>query len=359
MAHDPKDEINPDAPELPSPVDPDDALREFQEYDSLQDEDEDDRSPPVGLSLVEDLEDAERQVTPKDRRVAEMRLEAKVEAIVFAAQKPLRPQEILDLLNDTSLTVEDVQTTLDLLVEFYADRSGGFKLLHLKRLGYQFQTSENAGPIMERMFASRPRPISRAALETLSIIAYRQPATRAEIEFIRGVDAGSIFKTLLERELIRCVGRKEIVGRPMLFGTTDQFLTVFNLSSIKDLPSLESFQPAREMVQGAMDKISDADSQLIDVEEYIADNTQGEYEEGADDELDLELAGDGDLPPVPSPEASPLSSEVSRIQGATAKDLPPVTGAQNPEEAHGTDAHSKVVVPDGNRVPPPSGDVDL
>ena len=103
--------------------------------------------------------------------------------------------------------------------------------------------------------------------------------TRAEVEFIRGVDAGSIFKTLLERELIRCVGRKEIVGRPMLFGTTDQFLTVFNLSSIKDLPPLESFQPSRDMVQEPWSGLADGPAgDLVDVEEYIADNTSGEYE---------------------------------------------------------------------------------
>ncbi len=362
MAHDPQDDVeNPEiiegeeAAEEASAleeaeaegVDPDEAMAEFDQYQSLDDDDvEDPNSPKAPL-------DPSALTTPKERRLADMRLEAKIESIVFASQKPLRPQEVVELLHDPSVTVDDVQTTLDQLVEFYEDRAGGFKLLHLKRLGYQFQTSDAAGPIMERMFASRPRPISRAALETLAIIAYRQPCTRAEIEFIRGVDAGSIFKTLLERELIKCVGRKEIVGRPMIFGTTDQFLTVFNLSSIKDLPSLESFQPARDMVQGAMERIEGA-VDLVDVEQYIADNTDREYEEGAEGES---------LPPLPDSaltEDIAQTQEKQRIQGATAKDLPPVTGAQNPEElAHGNDEDTEMAVPAGDSKPTGSGDLDL
>ncbi len=333
-----------------SEVDPDEAMAEFDQYESLEDDDVQD--PNADLVPL-DSSDQSALTTPKERKLADMRLEAKIEAIVFASQKPLRPQEVVDMLHDPSITAEDVQATLDQLVEFYEDRAGGFKLRHLKRLGYQFQTSDAAGPIMERMFASRPRPISRAALETLAIIAYRQPCTRAEIEFIRGVDAGSIFKTLLERELIRCVGRKEIVGRPMLFGTTDQFLTVFNLSSIKDLPSLESFQPNRDMVQSATERLDAAAVDLVDVEEYIADHTRGEYEEGAE--------GDS-LPPLPdSAQTDVLETQGKpRIQGATAKDLPPETGAQNPEEdAHGTDEDTEMAVPAGDSKSPGSGDLDL
>jgi segregation and condensation protein B len=196
-------------------------------------------------------------------------VEAQIEAVVFAAKDPLKVPEIREILADPKLTDGEIQRVLDRLVNEYDSRQGGFRLIALKRLGYQFQTSQAAAPIMARMFASRPRPITRAALETLAIIAYRQPVTRAEIEFIRGVDAGSIIKTLMDRELIRCVGRKDIVGRPMLFGTTDEFLKVFNLSSVKDLPPLESFQPSRETIQGAAAKMADG-ADLVDIEDYIA-----------------------------------------------------------------------------------------
>lgn len=202
-----------------------------------------------------------------------MRLEAQVEAVIFAAKDPLKITEIKDILGDASLQETDIQRALEDLCGFYDARQGGFKLIYIKRLGYQFQTTSSAAPIMEKMFASRPRPITRAALETLAIIAYRQPVTRAELEFIRGVDAGSIIKTLMDRDLIRCVGRKEIVGRPMMFGTTDEFLKVFNLASVKDLPPLESFQPARETVQGAQSKMAEG-TDLVDIEDYIAAGTE-------------------------------------------------------------------------------------
>jgi hypothetical protein len=130
---------------------------------------------------------------------------------------------------------------------------------------------------MEKQFSSRPRPLSRAALETLAVIAYRQKGskgvTRAEVEFIRGVDAGSIFKTLVERNLLTCTGRKEIPGRPMMFGVTDEFLKIFQLGSINDLPPLESFQTPQDVLDAASQKIADfeAEQEGVDTEEFIAD----------------------------------------------------------------------------------------
>jgi segregation and condensation protein B len=275
-------------------VDESDLVQEFGDYQSLEDDDE------PRSSAVQSTSDP-ALLTPKERRLLDMRLEARIEAIIFASQKPLKPAEILEIMGDDSVSEADVERSLDELVEFYDTRAGGFRLHYIKRLGYQFQTTDDAAAIMERMFASRPRPISRAALETLAIIAYRQPVTRAEVEFIRGVDAGSIFKTLLERDLIKCTGRKEIVGRPMLFGTTDEFLKVFNLSSVKDLPPLESFQPSRDLVQGARERLAEGQDEIVDVEGYIAeqmgDAAAGDEGEVSADEtlaaLPPELAAEG------------------------------------------------------------------
>lgn len=346
-----KDEDQPELPtpeaEAPEPVAAEDALGEFADYESLDEEQIGDDQLAALAGVSED--DVAARTTPKERRLSEMRLEARIEAIVFASQKPMKPQEILDLLQEPLLTAEDVQTTLDHLVDFYEHRHGGFRLHYLKRLGYQFQTADAAGPIMERMFASRPRPISRAALETLAIISYRQPVTRAEVEFIRGVDAGSIFKTLLERDLIKCVGRKEIVGRPMLFGTSDEFLKVFNLSSVKDLPPLESFQPAREMVQGAMEKLEGGD-ELVDVEEYIADNTGGEYE-GSDDEGLLEAALDAG-----EPSEEPSEDLSGEIQGATAQESDVAEAVV--ETGDGENPDSEMALPTGPSLPEGGGDLD-
>ena len=342
------------------PIDHDAVLAEFEDYEFVESETigehAEDRDAAFGqLPTTTELSDDDAPLTtPKERLASELRLEAKIEAILFASQKPLKTPEILELLHDPEVKEKDVQTTLDQLVEFYETRSGGFKLHYLKRLGYQFQTAQEAGHIMERMFASRPRPISRAALETLAIIAYRQPVTRAEVEFIRGVDAGSIFKTLLERELIKCVGRKEIVGRPMMFGTTDEFLKVFNLSSIKDLPPLESFQPSREVVQGAMEKLDEGEAP-VDVEDYIAESTAGEYESDA--------AGDDWDESVLDPSESALDPQSPRIQGATTigpidENLASMPMDDSPESDHGTDPNSEMVVPDGTGIPPRSGELD-
>lgn len=189
-----------------------------------------------------------------------LQLKDMIEAIIFASEKPLKPYEIIDILEIEDLSVHLVLEKIEELRDEYEKREGGFFVFGSVDNGFCFRTGEQYGPLMERMFSNRPRPISRAAQETLAIIAYRQPVTRADIEFIRGVDAGSIIKNLLDRDLITCTGRKEdSPGRPMVFGTTDEFLKVFQLSSLKDLLPLESFQPDREAMKAAKSKIESAE----------------------------------------------------------------------------------------------------
>lgn len=191
----------------------------------------------------------------------------KIEALIFASPKPMKASEIQSILEDGDISAKEIIDEVNKLQEYHNERSGGFYLEHINGVGYQFRTHTEASYLMERMFSQRPRPLSRAAQETLAIIAYRQPVTRADIEFIRGVDAGSIIKNLLERELIACVGRKEDSGRPMIFGTTSEFLKVYNLNTLNELPPLESFQPARDRMKNALDKIG-VDTK-VDVEEMI------------------------------------------------------------------------------------------
>jgi len=316
-----------------------DAGVEDEDEDQLEadaEESEDDFALDVQVAGSGDSDDGPVYVDQNQKRLLQsMRLEARIEAVIFASQKPLKVNELSEILGDEDLADEDIQSTIDQLIQDYENRVGGFTLKYVARMGYQFQTANEAGPIMARMFASRPRPISRAALETLSIIAYRQPVTRAQVEFIRGVDAGSIFKTLMERELVRCVGRKEVVGRPMLFGTTDEFLKVFNLTNLKDLPSLESFQPAPEAIQGARAKIEDED-QDVDIEQYISDNTEGgdssdgsldaddysdetnSLDDGNGDDTDRELSDDDSSSEVISEASSAASDSQVEKSGAMA-----------------------------------------
>ncbi len=222
-------------------------------------------------------------------------LEAQVESIIFAAPKPISIAEIAEVLADDD-GVEPDHAMLDSIVQhlqrLYKERSGGFRLEYDKGAGYQFRTVPAAAPLMERMFSQRQRPLSRAAHETLAIIAYRQPCTRADIEFIRGVDAGSIIKNLLERDLVACVGRKEDSGRPMLFGTTAEFLRVFRVQSLNDLPPLSAFQPASEAMIDAFQKIESPDHD-IEIEPIIGDPNRSRPELSAGVDADFPDAEDG------------------------------------------------------------------
>ncbi|MFA9461969.1 SMC-Scp complex subunit ScpB [Thiohalorhabdus methylotrophus] len=166
-----------------------------------------------------------------------------VEAALFAAQESLSIAQLQRLFDEeTAPGREDLETVLGELQAEYADR--GVHLVDTSG-GYQFQTHPDTTPWIHRLHQSRPPRFSRAVLETLAIIAYRQPTTRSEIEDIRGVSLSSgVLKTLTEREWIQVVGRKEVPGRPSLYGTTRQFLGYFGLSSLDELPPLKDVQEA-------------------------------------------------------------------------------------------------------------------
>lgn len=162
-----------------------------------------------------------------------------VEALLFASQRPLTVKDIQQLFNEYEQPeLSDIQTAIDELIKHYQTRP-----LELKKVasGYRFQIRTELSPWVGRLFEEKPAKYSRALLETLAIIAYRQPVTRGDIEDIRGVSvSSSIIQTLLEREWIKIVGQKAVPGRPNLYGTTKEFLNYFNLESLADLPSLES-----------------------------------------------------------------------------------------------------------------------
>ncbi len=236
-------------------------------------------------------------------------LEAQIEAIIFATPKPISIKEIAEVLADDDGIEPNhdlIENHVHQLQRLYKERNGGFRLEYDKGAGFQFRTIPAAAPLMERMFSSKQRPLSRAAHETLAIIAYRQPCTRADIEFIRGVDAGSIIKNLLERDLVACVGRKEDSGRPMLFGTTSEFLRVFRLPSLNELPPLAAFQPRSEEMIQAFQKIENQED-AIDVEGFIGDEdrdpiaiTQHQLAEFAASETQIDVREDALLAPAPA-----------------------------------------------------------
>ncbi len=169
-----------------------------------------------------------------------MELKDIIEAALFVAQKPLSVAELLALFpEEEQPEAGQVRTALAELAQAFEQRP-----IELKEVasGFRLQARAGLSPWISRLFEERPGRYSKAFLETLAIIAYRQPVTRGEIEEIRGVAVSSqIIRSLLEREWVQVVGHKEVPGRPGLYATTRQFLDYFNLKSLSELPPLQTF----------------------------------------------------------------------------------------------------------------------
>jgi segregation and condensation protein B len=158
-----------------------------------------------------------------------------VEALVFASDSPIKPNELAKL---ASAPVKQVREILAELKQDYATRG-----IHLDEVanGWVFRTSAQYAPFIRDLTKQKPVRLTRAQVETLAIIAYRQPITRPEIDDVRGVDSGPVLKVLLERDLVRILGKRDEPGRPLIYGTTTNFLEFFGLRSLKDLPTLREF----------------------------------------------------------------------------------------------------------------------
>jgi segregation and condensation protein B len=157
-----------------------------------------------------------------------------IEGLLFVADTPLTIDRIKNILGLADAA--EVQDALKALGEEYHARGGGFLLCQVAG-GYQIRTRPEYNAWIKRLLQPNPTRISKAALETLAIIAYKQPIIRSDIEHIRGVDCGGVLRLLLERKLIRVLGRREIPGRPLIYATTKRFLEVFGLKDLRDLPT--------------------------------------------------------------------------------------------------------------------------
>jgi segregation and condensation protein B len=250
----------------------------------------------------------ESQRVEPARDLSHEHLRGLLEALVFASDKPMSTGELAKL---ASAPARHVQPILRELREHYAQR--GIVLDEIAG-GWVFRTSAQFAPFVRELSGDRPVKLTRAQIETLAITAYRQPITRPEIDDIRGVDSGATLKLLLERDLLRILGRKDEPGRPLLYGTTTQFLQFFGLKALKDLPPLREFTELSE-----------------------------ESRRAADEEL-----------AAASPPTEPHRTFVGGGDGALeGSDLPDTFG-NDPGEAHGdpADAHD-TVIPDA----PPTGDM--
>jgi segregation and condensation protein B len=178
-----------------------------------------------------------------------------LEAALFSAARPLTAEELSTL--DQDATLADVRTALEQIREHYDFEQHGVELVEMAG-GYQILTRPvHAAAIERAQFSVRTPKLTAAALETLAVIAYRQPVGRAEIEEIRGVSAGGVLRSLQERGLIEVVGRGEALGRPLLYGTAPMFLELLGLRDLADLPRAEeltiALQPHRAVSEGQDD----------------------------------------------------------------------------------------------------------
>jgi segregation and condensation protein B len=169
------------------------------------------------------------------RELSRVHLGGLLEALVFVSDKPVTSAELARV---ASVPLKQVKEVMGELKQGYAHR--GIELDEVAG-GWLFRTNLRFAPFVRELTSERPVRLSRAQIETLAIVAYRQPVTRPEIDEIRGVDSGATLKLLLERDLVRILGKKDEPGRPLLYGTTTQFLEFFGLKSLKELPTLREF----------------------------------------------------------------------------------------------------------------------
>jgi segregation and condensation protein B len=176
-----------------------------------------------------------------------------IESLLFVAEAPLTIDRIKNVL--TIADAKEIRKALSELSDEYEDRKGGFFLREVAG-GFQIRTRPEYTEWIKRLLQPNPLRMSKAALETLAVVAYKQPVLRSDIEHVRKVDCGGILRMLLERKLIRVLGRKEIPGRPLIYATTKQFLEVFDLKDLKDLPTLKEIEALGTHLSDSTDQAS-------------------------------------------------------------------------------------------------------
>lgn len=177
--------------------------------------------------------------TPQESMIAQPEAMAILEALLFVADEALPLDQIAGIFGDR--TADEVRALVEGLNGRYAGEAAGLQVQEVAG-GLRLTTRPDLSPWVQKLNRVRPARLSRAALETLAVIAYRQPLTKAEVEGVRGVSADGVLRTLLERELIRIVGRKPEAGRPILYGTTRTFLEHFGFKDLTDLPTLREIE---------------------------------------------------------------------------------------------------------------------
>src|SRR5688572_21082969 len=192
--------------------------------------------------------------------LGEERLHSVIESLVMLSPEPIPVARVIEVIRiEDPQTGEDaIKSAVQSLLQKYQETTRpiarGFRIEEVAG-GLQFRTVAENAQYVRRFLAAKPNRLTKAALETLSIIAYRQPVTKPEVELIRGVDVGAALKSLLERDLIKIIGKREEVGRPIIYGTTPYFLEFFGLKSLAELPTLREYHELDEEHQREVDAL--------------------------------------------------------------------------------------------------------
>lgn len=219
-----------------------------------------------------------------------------IEALLFASAKPVTVAEIRKVMK--FLAPKQIEGLINEIKESYLQAGHSFEILEIAG-GYEVATKKEFAPwILKIELQKKAKQVTQSALETLSIMAYKQPITRAEIEELRGVDAGGVVNTLMERGLVKIVGKKEVPGRPFLYGTTEKFLEHFGLKSLQDLPNIEEI---RNLVENSVKKDELLGKQnLVNVPAEQASAEASEETVSADETLSAEEAESAEQGNAPS-----------------------------------------------------------
>jgi segregation and condensation protein B len=246
-----------------------------------------DNPTPEEIDAADDAPDEQPAATKPPRKgleASDAEVAATVEAMLFASDAPLPASRIASV---AELPASRVKKAIASLNERYGEIGSSFRIEEIAG-GYQMLTLPEYNDVLGQLFAARKDSrLSQPAMETLAIIAYRQPILRADIEAIRGVACGEVLRGLLEKNLIKIVGRAEVIGRPMLYGTTKTFLEVFGLASLDDLPRVEELRTPEEQQ-------ADQDDDAQQDEELPFDEKPQESEDVDEDDDDDEFDDDED-----------------------------------------------------------------
>ena len=245
-------------------------LRALQQAEEAKGDPELDEVETAQIDVADEKEEPFDKLQASARRLSPERIRTIVETLLFVAERPLSVEE---LRRSTGVDEERLAKALDQLTGHYREGICGV-VLHEVAGGWQLRTSPLNADFARRFLRIKPQRLTRAALETLAIIAYRQPVTRPEIEEIRAVDCGAVVKALLERKLIKILGKKEEPGRPILYGTTREFLEFFALKDLASLPTLREFH-----------ELSRENREIVEKETTPPPSVQGLVEELSDPAL--------------------------------------------------------------------------